>query len=119
LAVVTDDASNQLEQALNKWFVKAFISGAKLALLRSLYKSGAFGAFSQLLSDFQNKDYVTILAKVDKHCLEIQMKSREEMLRHLERLASGDIEPAKALPKPKGKGNTRKQTGGIIGSSNY
>jgi hypothetical protein len=121
LAAISDESSRQLREALAKWFATAFVRGAELSQLRSAYKSGAFTAFSALLSGARNKDYIVLLGKIDKHRPQIQLMSRQDMFVHIERLASGAAEPApepKTAPRTRGK-QLAKARAGILEDSKY
>lgn len=121
LAVVNDKSRTALEDLLRKWFSTHFAKGISLSLLKAVHQAGAYPAFAQLLTDATDAERSSMLSKLDKHCPSIQMKSKSEILAHIEALASGRSLPAdkpKPPPKPKAPKVAKKKVG-IISESKY
>ncbi len=121
LAVVTEKSEGALADLLRKWYTAQFVKGIKLPLLRSIYQAGAYPAFAQFLTEASDADRSTILNKLDKHRPDLQMRSKSEIMRHIEDLASKRMIPAvkpKAAPEAKKPKNaaTKRQVGIISGS---
>jgi len=103
---------------LRKWFATHFAKGISLGLLKAVHQAGAYPAFAQLLTDASDAERSLMLSKLDKHCPNIQMKSKIEILAHIEGLASGRSQPADK-PKPPPKPKRQKIKVGIISGSKY
>jgi hypothetical protein len=119
LALVNDKSRKGFEDQLRKWFSTYFVKGANLGLIRSVYQAGAYNAFAQLLAEAADAERATILAKLDKHRPDMQMRPKAEIMGHLEGLASGRIEAAikpKPPTKPKAAKSAKKSVGIISGS---
>lgn len=121
LALVNEKCRSALEEQLRKWFSTQFVKSASLKLLRSVYQSGAYAEFAQLLTEATDAERAAILTKVDKHRPEIQMRSKAEIMRHLETLASGSAEAAE---KPRSRSKSKaskpaKKSVNIISNSKY
>ncbi len=119
---MNEKAQAALSKALTGWFSAQFIKGIKLPLLRSIHQAGAYPAFSELLAEATDADRITVLSKVDPHRPEMLMRSKSEVLAHLEQLASDKLQPAvkQSTKKPPAKkeGKGKKQVG-IISTSKY
>lgn len=121
LALVNDKSRKSLEDQLHKWFSTHFVKGASIALLRAVHQSGGFPAFAQLLAEATDAERTAMLTKLDKHRPEMKMRSKAEIMGHLEGLSSGRIEPA-GKPKPPAKQKSpkpAKKSVGIISGSKY
>ena len=122
LAVVSEKSQAALSKALSSWFTAQFIKSAKLQQLRAVHKAGAYSAFAELLTDSPDTDRITLLKKADPHDKDILVRSKAEMLSHIEGLASGRIGPT---PKPAANNRSGKKTPrakkpvGIIATSKY
>lgn len=122
LSVVSEKSQTALSKALSGWFTAQFIKSAKLQQLRDVHNAGAYAAFAELLAEAPDADRITLLKKVDQHRPELLMRSKAEVMSHVEKLASGSIQPA---PKPPGKKPATKKTPkakkqvGIISTSKY
>ncbi len=108
LAIANEKASEELAAALEKWFAKHFVKGIKLPLLKSLYGTEAFNAYSACLADQSEATVIAVLRKLDPFREEFLTRSRGEMELHIRELASGRIQPA---PRPKKKKSDRGPSG--------
>ena len=118
LALVNDKSRVALEDQLHKWFSTHFVKGVKLELLRAVHQAGAYPAFAQLIAEATDAERSAMLTKIDKHRPEMQMRSKAEILGHLEAMASGRINAAgkPEAAKPKAAKKAKKGVGIISGS---
>ena len=108
LAIANDKAAEELTALLEKWFAKHFLKGIKLPLLKTMYGTEAFNAFTACLTEHGEAAVITVLRKLDPHRDDILTRTRTEMEAHIRELAAGRIQPT---PKPK-KGKTDKGPSG-------
>ena len=104
LALVSEKANTAFDTTIQKWFIAQFVRGMKLQLLRSIYNSGVFSHFSDLIELVTDADLLTILGKIDKYNSNIQTPPRAVMIEHVKALAARDFEPDS---KPKHQRKTR------------
>ena len=67
LAIANDKAAEELTALLQKWFAKHFLKGIKLPLLKTMYGTEAFNAFTACLTEHGEAAVITVLRKLDPH----------------------------------------------------
>jgi hypothetical protein len=124
LAVVNEKAQAALNKGLTNWFSTQFVKSIKMPALQGIHQSGAYTAFAEFLSDASDAERIAILKKIDLYRPEMLMRSKAEVMAHIEALAAGHLAPAPKPPTGKhaassrGKGSQKKVVG-IISTSKY
>jgi hypothetical protein len=101
LAVASEKASQELAALLGKWFTKHFVKGIKLPLLRAMYGTATFSAFSRCLAEHDETAVIAVLRKIDPFSEDIFRRTRSEMEAHIQGLAAGRIQPTARPRKTK------------------
>jgi len=123
LGVLSEKAEADLDALLSKWFVKHYVKGMKLPLLKSMNGTEALKAFEEGLATCSEANVIAAVRKLDPHRTEILSRSRSELVAHLHALAKGTVEPTpKPRParRPRASNSARtRRGGGVLSQSRH
>lgn len=120
LGAVSGKAAADLDEMLQKWFVKHFVKGLTLPVLKSLNGTEGLTAFENILSAVPDHELLAVVRKLDAHRPELLALTRNEILVHIRAMAQGQISPAekpKKQTKKKATSSKNATKGGILAQS--